>query len=165
MATRTNARKTTAKRADSDYPRYWDWEADGRRIEGTFVEFGEGVSREEWRMFALLEIDNVDGEPREKEQRTIWFHHEALSSKFFERIRRLGAIEPGERIVIERAEEKVLSGNGYEYFPYRVEFPDAPGLSQEALVERYMPESKGQSREEPGKAEADGAPEDDGIPF
>jgi hypothetical protein len=161
------ATKTTAKKADSDYPRYWDWQEDGRRIEGRFVEFGEGVSRDEWRMFALLEIDNVDGEPREPEPRTIWFHHEALSSRFFERIRRLGPIEPGERVVIERAEQKVLSGNGYEYFPYRVEFLDAPGLSQEALVARYMPASKGESREEPGKAEADGDgdPGDDDIPF
>jgi hypothetical protein len=168
MATKAQTTRAKAEAKESAYPPWWNWEEDGLAIGGSFVAFGEGVSRGDWTLFVTLAIDTVDGEKREPEERTVWLHHDALRSKFFERVERLGPIELGERVEIERSAEKRLSGGGFEYFPFAVRFPDAPQLDQEALLARYRP-ARGSKREpEPGEKpepQDEAAGEDDDVPF
>jgi hypothetical protein len=107
---------------ETDYPRAWDWEADGSELEGAYLAIESAPTAQGKRPILVLE---VNGEPR-----TVWLFHEALVSKFREELeeRPEGDLRQGEPIVIKRGEKKT-SQNGRDYVDYRVRFPEAPKRS------------------------------------
>jgi len=68
-----------------------------------------------------------------------------------------GDFTAGERIVIERGEEKVESAGGRRYWPYKVRFPDAPKRSASDILGVDKPSTV--------ELEPDDAPSDADIPF
>jgi hypothetical protein len=136
---------------------WWDFDQDGDEAAGTFIRAGQGHTRlGNKKPFLELEIA---GRPR-----SVWLHHKAAISKIQERIKEHGPIEPGERLVIRRSREKKVSFDGYEYYPYQVDFPDLPQPDQYDLfgVGRQGDELKAEDKPD---GESRGGDFDDDIPF
>jgi hypothetical protein len=109
---------------DQGYPPFWDWDADGDDVDGTFIRAGKGHTRQGPRTFVTL---NVGGE-----ERTVWLLNQVLANIFSREAynRPSKRIEPGERIKIKRLGKRESDISGRTYVDYRADFPDAPQLSQ-----------------------------------
>jgi hypothetical protein len=136
---------------EPEQQRFWDWEVDGNVCEGVFVSAGAGFTKlGEKSPFLVVKVDDVE--------RTVWAHHKALRSKIRERIEEYGSIEVGERVIVRRSSDKTTSEAGFEYFAYRVEWPDLPQKDQAELF--------GAGRKETPEAGGGGGERvDDDIPF
>jgi hypothetical protein len=143
--------KPVAPESDSE-PRFWRWDVDGNRVDGTFVRAGEGFTKQGTRSpFVTLMVDDREVD--------VWVHHKALKSKIRQRIEEHGQIEDGERMIMERKPDKTTSADGYDYYPYTVEFPDLPQKDQADLFGAEKAEPK-----EAGGVAGDSVVDDD-IPF
>ncbi len=111
----------------TDYPRSWDWDKEGERVEGAFVELGEGPTVNGLQPIAVLEVDG--------EHRSIWLFHEALRSKFRAELERRagGDFDEGEPVVIERRGWRE-GASGRRYVDYFVAFPAAPRRSAAEIL-------------------------------
>ncbi len=150
MSAQTQTTKTAGD-DNLDYPRAWMWDIDGDLVDGTFVRFEKGRTREYGtKPIAIL---NIDGE-----ERSIWL----LQTVLYEGIRREVAerpsrdLTPGEQVVIRRLEPKVGDA-GRTYRPFRILFPDRPPTSASDLFELT-------STPKPPAADDDETDDDD-IPF
>jgi hypothetical protein len=104
----------------SDYPRTWMWAEDGPVAEGNYVRADEGHTRDGTRV-GILVLEIAD------EERALWTFEAAFRSKLADELRRRGErdFEAGERIRVERGEEKRRSEQGFDYWPFSVEFGNA----------------------------------------
>ena len=68
------ARKTVETPETSDFPSWWDWDEDGKFVEGAFVRAGTGFTQMGPRPFVVLYIEGVE--------KTIWLHHSVLKNQF-----------------------------------------------------------------------------------
>jgi hypothetical protein len=138
---------------DTTYPRTWMFDEDGDTVEGSFLELGEAPTAG-YGHKPIVNLD-VDGE-----QRTVWFFHEALASKFNRELERRQALDfnPGERIRITRLGRRESETSGRKYVDYAVQFLDAPKRSAADILGAVVSETAG---EEGGDKPED----DDDIPF
>jgi hypothetical protein len=125
------------------YPPWWDWDADGDSVDGSFERIGRGFTATGERPFVVLTVDGV--------ARTVWLHWEALRSQFAREVQRRPdkTIHAGERVKLWRLGSRT-SGAGREYFDFRSEFPDGPAQSQADIL---------------GSTAEPGAPPSDDVPF
>jgi hypothetical protein len=161
MPTARTKREAPAAQATEtlDYPAWWDWDSDedGNTVAGTFVGMGKGFTVHGERVFVTLEVNGA--------QRTIWLHWAALLNQFAREVHRRPdkRIHAGERVTVHRLDKRT-SGNGYDYFDFKSEFPDGPEVSQADML--TIPGEP--TAADPAKAEAPtdagGSPDDD-IPF
>jgi hypothetical protein len=112
---------------ESAFPAYWDWAADGA-AEGTFLRMEEGPTAFGRRPIIILEIGGVE--------RSIWINAEAIRNKLADELERRKARDftPGERVEIRRGAEKKTSAADRQYWPFRVDFPDAPKSDAAGLL-------------------------------
>jgi len=136
---------------DETFPATWRWDEHGRTLHGLYVRMDEAVTDYGRRPILILDVDG--------EERSVWLFDTALVSKFHDQLatRPTGDFTAGERIVIERGEEKVESAGGRRYWPYKVRFPDAPKRSASDILGVDKPSTV--------ELEPDDAPSDDDIPF
>jgi hypothetical protein len=136
---------------DETFPATWRWDEHGRTVQGAYVRMDEAATDYGRRAIIVL---NVNGE-----ERSVWLFDTALVSKFQDQLatRPTGDFTAGERILIERGEEKVESSGGRRYWPYRVRFPDAPKRSASDIL--------GVDKANTVELEPDDAQSDDEIPF
>lgn len=113
---------TTA--TESDFPRGWRWDEDGKEVQGTFVKFDLGQTRDYGAQ--PIVVLNVNGE-----ERSIWAFHTTLKSKFKNEVNRRD-LEVGERVYIKQIGEKP-GGQGRAYMNYVVTFPDAPPVTGKSI--------------------------------
>ena len=74
------ASKTADAPRRPSIPTWWDWDEDGKSIEGAFVRAGTGFTQMGPRPFVVLELDGVE--------RTVWLHHEVLRNQFAREVHR-----------------------------------------------------------------------------
>jgi hypothetical protein len=112
---------------ESDFPAAWLWETDGA-AEGVFVRMDAGPTAFGRRPIVVLEVAGVE--------RSVWVNTAALRSKLVEELRRRKArdFNPGERVLIRRGAEKKTSAADRDYWPFFVNFPDAPGSDAAGML-------------------------------
>jgi hypothetical protein len=113
-----------AEQEDAVYPAAWIFDEDGPTVAGAFVKFAEGRTREYGKkVICVLDVGGVE--------RSVWLSQMALFSKFKDELesRPSKTLEPGERVVVQRGDEKVKGKNDRSYWPFVVVFPDAPERS------------------------------------
>jgi hypothetical protein len=117
-----------ATSGDNNYPRSWSWAEDGLRAAGAFVGVDEGPTDYGRRPILVLEIDG--------QARGIWVTQEALRSQLGDELARRGESDfvVGEPVVVERGAEKKQSAAGRDYWPFKVEFPNAPRRTAAELL-------------------------------
>ncbi len=112
-----------------DYPPAHLWDEHGDLVDGRFIRFDKGRTRD-YGAKPVLVLD-VDGD-----ERSVWL----LQTVLFEEVRRELAerpnhdLIPGERVVIRRLEPKI-GDTGRTYRPFRVLFPDRPRTSTSELFD------------------------------
>jgi hypothetical protein len=113
---------------NSDYPQSWRWEDDGLTADGAYVRMDSGPSEYGRKPILVLRIDGAE--------RGVWVNTDTLKNKLVDELDRRDQRDftPGERIIVTRAAEKKLSGNGREYWPFITKFPDAPNSDALALL-------------------------------
>lgn len=119
---------TTTETTDA-FPAYWDWQADGLAVEGTFVKMDQGPTAYGTRPILILDVDGVE--------RSVWVNTDALRSKLADELKRRKArnFDVGERIIVRRGAEKKMSANDRGYWPFYVKFLDAPELDAAGILE------------------------------
>ena len=137
-------------------PEWWDFDTDGAHLEGTFVTLGRGFTAMGERPFCVLEVEGT--------ARTLWLHNEVLRNSFVREVHRRPdhAIHVGETVRVWRLDERE-SGSGRKYIDYRVEFPDAPELSQVDLLGPLPPGDEPELK--PTAEGGGGGGSDSDIPF
>jgi hypothetical protein len=143
--------KTTAPPEVSDYPSWWDWEEDGKLVEGAFVRAGTGYTVNGTRPFVVLDVEGTE--------RTIWLHHEVLRNQFAREVQRRPdrTIPAGEWVRIRQLEPRESQTNaGRSYTNYRTDFPEGPEATQ-ADIFGTPPEASAPEQPE--------VPVDDDVPF
>ena len=149
--------KTTPPPEAPEFPSWWDWDEDGKSIEGTFVRAGTGYTQMGPRPFVVLDVGGTE--------RTVWMHHEVLRSVFAREVHRRPdkMIHRGEVVRIWQLEPRESQSNqGRSYTDYRAEFPEGPESTQ-ADIFGAPPEASPEPQPETG-AVGGGVP-DDGVPF
>jgi hypothetical protein len=142
-----------------EYPAWWDWDSDGKSIEGAFVRAGTGYTQMGPRPFVVLD--------HEGDERTVWLHHDVLRNLFAREVHRRPdkMIHRDETVRIWQLEARESQSNaGRSYTDYRVEFPEGPESTQ---VDIFGPPPEGSSQPQPeteGTAVGSGVSGDD-IPF
>jgi hypothetical protein len=113
---------------DETFPATWRWDEHGRTVHGVYVRMDEAATDYGRKPIIVLDVDG--------EERSVWLFDTALVSKFQDQLgtRPTRDFTVGERIRIERGEEKVESAGGRRYWPYRVKFPDAPKRSASDIL-------------------------------
>ncbi len=109
----------------SEYPRFWDWDEDGKSVEGMFLRANVGYTANGPRPFVVLDVDG--------DERTIWLLHDVLRNQFAREVHRRPnkAIDVGETIRIHQLEPRESQTNaGRAYTNYRTEFPQGPATTQ-----------------------------------
>jgi len=140
----------------TQYPRTWIFDEHGEVLEGGYVEINEGPAKHDHVPIVVLELD--DGE-----RVGVWLFPKVLRGAFTEEARRRpsGDFEPGERIRIERLEERV-SAIDRRYRDFEVEFEHAAGRRSAAAILAAAP-GDGDGAPAPSRLEYDPATAD--IPF
>jgi hypothetical protein len=112
--------------SEATYPPNWIFDDDGDEVEGKYVAFDEGQTRD-YGLKPILLLDDVGGLA---DRRTVWLFG-ILPGQFAKELERRGTSDlvPGERIVITRLGEKKSESTGRMYTDYRVSFPDRPRKS------------------------------------
>ena len=146
---------------DSDFPQYWDFEADGDITRGKAVRMTKGATKLYGsKPIAVLEVDG--------EERSVWLSRFVLREAFKEEFEARGKVElvPGEEISIKWLGKKQPKGGGPAYHNFEVLFHQGAGENLEGLF------GLGESTERMGESDtgepvstssvSDG---DDKIPF
>lgn len=141
---------------DSEYPRTWMFDKHGDSLEGRFVAIDEGPAKYDHVPIVVLELE--DGE-----RVGLWLFPTVLRNAFTEEVRRRasGDFEPGERIRVERLEERV-SANDRRYRDFEVEFEHAVGRRSAAAI---LAEAPGKADDAPAPSRAQYDPATADIPF
>jgi hypothetical protein len=140
------------ERDQADFPAYWDW-TDGP-VKGAYVRMESGPTEFGTRPILIVDVNGV--------QRSVWINAAALRSKLAEELDRRKArdLTPGEHIEIRRGAEMKTSVAGREYWPFYVNFPDAPRSDAASLLGVDDDDSDDDDEPLPPAAAAD-----DDIPF
>ena len=86
----------------------------GQAIDGRYRRLERGFTKDgEERAIVVLEVDGVE--------RSLWLHEKALRAQF----RQLKP-EANERVRVSKGAEKILGGNGFKYWPFKVMGLDRP---------------------------------------
>jgi hypothetical protein len=86
----------------------------GDDIAGKYQRLERGHTRDgDARAIAVIEVGGTE--------RSLWLHETALRGQFREL-----KPEPDELVRIQKGSEKKKSGNGFNYWPFRVTAPDRP---------------------------------------
>jgi hypothetical protein len=111
-----------------EHPQTWRWDEDGNTVAGTYVRMDEASTEYGRKAILVLKVDAAE--------RSVWLFDQAVASKLREQLgqRPGGDFAEGERIEIRRGSEKVESSNGRRYWPYAVNFPDAPKRSASDIL-------------------------------
>jgi hypothetical protein len=111
---------------ETDFPAYWDW-ADGT-LKGVYVRMESGPTEFGTRPILIVDVNGVE--------RSVWINAAALRSKLADELDRRKArdLTPGEHIEIRRGAEMKTSAAGREYWPFYVNFPDAPRSDAAGLL-------------------------------
>ena len=144
---------------DDEYPRSWIWSEDGSRFDARIDRITTGTSA-----FGSRPI--LEGKLTETEERIgLWLNEDAVRGRLVDEIKRRAKkrLEPGERVVITRGEEKRPSKTNPDrtVWPFTVRFPEAP--EQDQLTALGGGEATGSEEPETGSASDEG--EDGDIPF
>jgi hypothetical protein len=141
---------STDKTTAPEYPKWWDWETDGKHLAGTFLRAGRGFTVNGEKTFVVFDVAGTE--------RTLWLHHTVLAAIFAREVRRRPdkQLATGERIEIWCLGER----QGKGYVDYRAEFPDGPQVSQVDVFQ--MP--AGQEEAVPDSSASVGGSFDD-VPF
>jgi hypothetical protein len=118
---------TAGSQTETQYPCSWLWAEDGNTLDGTFVEFDEGMTRDFGARPIIVAV--VAGE-----KRSLWLNETALRNRVADEVARRpsGDLDPGERLIVTRLGKK-MSGNGREYVAFDVKFPDRPRRSAQDI--------------------------------
>jgi hypothetical protein len=147
-----------AKTEESTYPAWWDWseDADGDTVEGAFLRAGRGFTAQGERAFVVLDVDGTE--------RTVWLHHDALSSAFSREVwsRPDKQLVEGEKIRVRQLGQRE-SKTGRTYMNYKTEFLDGP-QSTHADIFGKPPEPPAYQAAEPEPGKGNGNQDDD-VPF
>ena len=140
----------TESTQETGYPRSWKWGSDPDRIEGRYVETTEGPSRYGDVPIVVLELDSG-------EKVGVWLFNRAVRDRFAREVvrRASGDLHAGERIVVERLEERTSQSTGYPYRAFRVEFERSPVRSARQILGDATAAASAEQ----------GADEEDDIPF
>jgi hypothetical protein len=141
-----------------EHPRTWRWNEDGSAVAGTFVRLDEASTEYGQKAILVLDVDGVE--------RSVWLFEAAVASKLREALekRSSGDFTVGERIEIHRGAEKIESGNGRKYWPFKVIFKDEPRRSAaEILGLTSKPDAEPELSAEPSPVSAIG--NDDDLPY
>ena len=155
MALRSKSQPSEAP----EFPSWWDWDPDGKSIEGAFVRAGTGYTAMGPRPFVVLELDGGE--------RTVWLHHDVLRNQFAREVHRRPdkMIHRGETVRIWQLEPRESQSNaGRSYTDYRVEFPEGPELTQTDIF-GAPPEGPSQPLPEAEGTAVGGGVSGDDIPF
>jgi hypothetical protein len=142
------------------YPRSWIWDDDGDIAAGTYVKADRAPTRDYGpKTVVVLEIEGVE--------RSIWLLNDALFNKFRQEIaaRPGRQLTPGERVIVQRLEEKISQSSGRKYRDFRAYFPDKPPPTIEDLWGADIGETKPEPKSEMEVEAAAGNASDDSIPF
>jgi hypothetical protein len=140
---------------EEERPEWWDWNEDGNVCAGEFVRAGSGFTKlGSKQTFIVLKVAGVE--------RTVWLHWEALRGQLRQRYEQCGPLAAGERMVIRRNPNKRTSGDGFDYFDFKVVFPDDPEPDQADLFGVRKAPAEGDESEANEEPSAEG---DDSIPF
>lgn len=117
--------------SNSDFPRNWDFSAEPELV-GHYCEIREVAFPDGSRQLVELELDSG-------ERVTLWLSAAALRRNFVDELKaraRNGAsdFEVGERIKIVRGASKRTSANGFDYWPFTIEFQHAAKRSAADLL-------------------------------
>jgi hypothetical protein len=142
-----------------DYPKSWIWDEDGDLVEGTFVKFDQGQTKQYGAK--VIMVTSVAGV-----ERSVWLTQTVLFNQVRDELgkRPSKTLEPGERVVIRRLGKKE-SEAGTSYWNFRTLFPDRPELDAADLF--GLEPEEGLVRYGEGNVDPDGdVKRDDGdIPF
>jgi hypothetical protein len=137
-------------RGETGFPQAWKFDEDGLRIEGTYLRLDEGPTEYGRRAIVVLDVEGVE--------RALWLSAEVLRRRFADELERRQEQDftVGELVVVERGEEKRESEAGRGYWPFTVQFPDAPQRTAASLLGADVTHEQG---------EKGGVRDDDDIPF
>lgn len=137
---------------EHQYPRSWDWQAEGSTVDGTYIKLTTGTTAHGPAPILGLLIDG--------EERSLWILWAGLKSKLAQELKRRGTSEfnKGERIVITRFPMRESKVNPSQTtVPFVVEFRDEPAASAASIL--------GVGPSEPAAATEPELLSDDSIPF
>lgn len=136
---------------NNDFPAYWDFDRDGLTCAGTFVRVDSGPTSFGQKAILILDVDGTE--------RSVWVTTAALKGQLGDELGRRNTrnFTAGERIEVHRGAEKAVSANDRSYWPFKVNFPDAPTPDAATLLDA----SPVDLEPEP----ADFAPDTEDIPF
>jgi hypothetical protein len=111
-------------------PRWWDWATDGDSVDGTFVRFDQGHTKQYGPKVIVVLL--VSGE-----ERSVWLLETVLHNKFKRELegRPERNLKAGERVVVTRLDMRESESGGTNYRDFRVLFPDRPAPSAMELFE------------------------------
>jgi hypothetical protein len=147
---------TSQYESDEDFPRSWRWAEDGSTFDARIDRITTGMSAHGIRPI-------LEGRLTETGERIgLWLNEDAVRGRVADEVKRRPAkrLEPGERVVISRGEEKRPSTTNPDrlVWPFSVRFPEAPEQDQLAAL-------GADDREPKEAAEPSGQASDDDIPF
>jgi hypothetical protein len=150
------APEVPAPTADDARPAWWNFDEDGDRVAGSFVNAGQGQTKQGRGTFVVLDVDGAG-------RRTIWLLQKVIFAAFRREVeaRPDHELHVGERIEITRLGLRLSEESGREYMDFRVSFGDAYQPPQSELFGVQTAASPAPVDEPP---ELEERPDDD-IPF
>jgi hypothetical protein len=123
---------TSQHESDDDFPRSWIWNEDGPRFDARIDRITSGTSA-----FGARPI--LEGTLTETGERIgLWLNEDAIRGRMIDEIKQRPRkrLEPGERVIITRGEEKRPSKTNPDrnVWPFSVRFPEAPEQDQLAAL-------------------------------
>jgi len=147
--------ENVAEQTELEYPQSWIFDDDGDLIEGRFLRFEEGRTKEYGpKVILILDVGGAE--------RGLWLTQTVLFNRMRDELesRANKRLEPGERIVVKRLEKKYGAGDR-EYWRFSTLFPDRPEKTTSELFGLDEGPVAYEETKEPGSAQL-GA--DDDLP-
>jgi hypothetical protein len=123
---------TSQHEGDEEFPRSWIWSEDGSQFDARIDRITTGTSA-----FGTRPI--LEGRLTETSERIgLWLNEDAIRGRMIDEIKQRPKkrLEPGERVIITRGEEKRPSKTNPDrnVWPFSVRFPEAPEQDQLAVL-------------------------------
>ena len=146
---------TSEYEGNEEFPRSWIWSEDGSTFDARIDGITTGMSA-----FGIRPI--LEGTLTETGERIgLWLNEDTIRGRVADEVKRRPTkrLEPGERVIITRGEEKRPSKTNPDrsVWPFSVRFPEAPEQNQLAAL--------GAAGQEPEEATEPSDTSDDDIPF